>query len=54
MCRHFESAALQKQYGGQGCQYYKDGSLPFTGMDIGLVLLIAAILIAAGLVLRKT
>jgi hypothetical protein len=29
-------------------------ALPFTGLDVGVVLLVAAVLIAMGLVLRRT
>lgn len=48
-CKHYASAALQQQYGGQDCKHH---GLPYTGSNITLFVIIAIILIVAGVVLH--
>lgn len=59
-CKHYASAALQAQYGGQDCTIQAattvsndGGSLPFTGFDGGMFLVVAVVLVSAGVALRR-
>lgn len=61
-CKHYPTAALQREYGGQNCTVivkpktvtpHNDGNLPFTGFDGGLILVVAVALVATGTALRR-
>jgi hypothetical protein len=52
-CHDYGSAALNKVYGGMNCQTHPR-DLPFTGSELILYVILGALLIAAGIVLKLT
>jgi hypothetical protein len=53
-CKQYANDLLQQVYGGQNCQPipHPAGDLPFTGFEIMTFLIVSAVLVISGAILR--